>query len=47
MDGAGLQELSDEQRLEMEGTKVSELPGDARAAELRGEGVEREGGPRK
>ena len=41
MDGTGLQELSEEQRLEIEGTKVSELPGDVRAAELRGEGVER------
>ena len=41
MQGAGLHELSDEQRLEIEGTKVNELPGDVRAAELRGEGVER------
>ena len=41
MDGAGLHELSEEQRLEIEGTKVSELAGDVRAAELRGEGVER------
>ena len=41
MEGAGLQEISGEQRLEMEGQKVSELPGDVRAAELRGEGVER------
>ena len=36
MDGAGLHELSEEQRLEMEGTKINELPGDVRAAELRG-----------
>ena len=47
MDGAGLHELSEESRLEMEGTKVTELPGDVRAAELRGEGVERQVGSRK
>ena len=41
MEGVGLQELSDEQRLEMEGRQVNELPGDSRVAELRGEGVER------
>ena len=36
MDGAGLQELSEEQRLEMEGNGVNELSGDVRRAELRG-----------
>lgn len=35
MDGAGLQELSEEQRLEMEGNGFNELPGD-RGAELWG-----------
>lgn len=35
MDGAGLQELSEEQRLEMEGNGVNEIPGD-RGAELWG-----------
>lgn len=42
MDGAGLQELSEEQRLEMEGREVNELPGDVRGAEIRGQGVERQ-----
>ena len=41
MGGAGLHELSEEQRWEMEGTKVNELPGDTRVAELRGQGIER------
>ena len=36
MDGAGLQELSEEQRLEMEGNWVTELPGDVTGAESRG-----------
>ena len=36
MGGVGLHELPEEQRLEIEGTRVNELPGDARAAELRG-----------
>lgn len=42
MDGAGLHELSEEQRSEMAGTMVNELPGDVRVAELRGQGVERQ-----
>ena len=37
MDGAGLQELSEEQRLEIEGRAVNELPGDV--AERRKQGV--------
>ena len=41
MDGAGLHELSEVQRSEMEGTNFSELPGDGRVAELRGQGVKR------
>ena len=41
MDGAGLQELSEEHRSEMDGTRVNELPGNGRVAELRGHGVER------
>ena len=40
MQGAELHELSEEQRLEIEGTNVNELPGDVRAVELRGDGVE-------
>lgn len=37
MDGAGLQELSEEQMLETKGTGVNELPGDGvRGAELYG-----------
>ena len=36
MGGAGLHELSEEQRLEMEGNGVTELPGDVRGAELWG-----------
>ena len=40
MEGAGLHELSEEHRSEMEGTKINELPGDTRVAELRGQGVD-------
>ena len=42
MDGAALQELSEEQRLEMEGSMVNELPGDVRGAELRGQELGRQ-----
>ena len=41
MDGAGLQELSEGHRSEMEGAKINELPGIVSVAELRGQGVER------
>ena len=41
MDGAGLQELSEEQRSEKDGTRVNELPGNWRVAELTGQGIER------
>lgn len=41
MEGAGLHELSEEHRAEMEGAKINELPADTRVAELRGHGVER------